>query len=460
MKKTFLKLTAGLLAVVMVFALVGCNNKGDVSDGGNTSSGGKKVLRFLSNVQDREHTEGLVEQMQLDKWLEQNPDFQFDYEFVPNANIQEKEAQYTATDNLPDVYKEWGGTVDFDQRVKRQMIVPIWDSPEQANEEGYDYPDGALTKWQISDGSDTGVYAGVVNFDFYIWYYNGEIFQKEGWTEPTTWAELIQLLDDISAKGYVPMSMSGKDAYQHAMLIEDIAQKVSGDKDIAANLIEGKKKFTQDADIRRTFELAKELVDHNLGGGTSWLAQDYAGARGLFVNGEIPLYYFGSWEFMMISDDQLTDSFKENVDFFLTPVPEGGKGNIGMLEGFYGCGFSVASKSAYKDDAVGLIKFYFQKENFAKDAWEMKVFVPAQNFSEFASDNDAKLQKKILEVMDSKTSTLLAGQMYQYSNNWMGVTSPLWLDFFAGTLSVDDILPELEQYAEQTMQDVEMSDAA
>ena len=162
----------------------------------------------------------------------------------------------------------------------------------------------------------------------------------------------------------------------------------------------------------------------------------------------------------MISDDQLTDSFKENVDFFLTPVPEGGKGNIGMLEGFYGCGFSVASKSAYKDDAVGLIKFYFQKENFAKDAWEMKVFVPAQNFSEFASDNDAKLQKKILEVMDSKTSTLLAGQMYQYSNNWMGVTSPLWLDFFAGTLSVDDILPELEQYAEQTMQDVEMSDAA
>ena len=90
----------------------------------------------------------------------------------------------------------------------------------------------------------------------------------------------------------------------------------------------------------------------------------------------------------------------------------------------------------------------------------MKVFVPAQNFSEFASENDALLQNKIIEVMESKTSTLLAGQMYQYSNTWMGVTSPLWLDFFAGAIGVDDILPQLEQYAEQTMQDVEMSDAA
>ena len=461
MKKTFLRIASGLLAVVMVFALVGCKKSDGGTNGGDggSTNNGKKVMRFLSNVQDREHTEGLVEQMQLDKWLEQNPDFEFDYEFVPNSDIGTKTAQYMATDNMPDVYKEWGGTKDFDNKIKKKMIVPIWDSPEQANEEGYDYPDGSLTKWQISDGSDTGVYAGVVNFDFFIWYYNGEIFAKEGWSEPTTWQDLINLLDDMTAKGYVPMSMSGKDQYQYAGLVEDILQKVSGNNTLSNDLIEGKESFTENADIRRTFELAKELIDHNLGGGSGWLAQDYAGARGLFVNGEIPLYYFGSWEYMMIADDQLSDSFKENVDFFLTPVPEGGKGNIGQLEGYYGCGFAVATKSQYKEDAIGLIKFYFQKENYCKDAWEMKVFIPAQNFSEFSSDSDARLQKKILQVMEEKTMTRPYGMTLRgYSQTWQSLVDPMFSDFFSGAMGVDDMLSSLQEATAQAQADVENMD--
>ncbi len=49
----------------------------------------------------------------------------------------------------------------------------------------------------------------------------------------------------------------------------------------------------------------------------------------------------------MIADDQLPQSFRDNVDFFLTPEVPGGKGARTMLEGYYGCGFSVASESKY-----------------------------------------------------------------------------------------------------------------
>ncbi len=221
---------------------------------------------------------------------EENPDFEFDYEFVPNANIGEKTSQYMATDNLPDVYKEWGGTVDFENKIKKGMLAPIWDSPEQANEEGYDYPDGSLTKWQLSDGTDTGVYAGVVNFDFFVWFYNGELFEKEGWSEPESWQDLIDLLDDMTAKGYVPMSMSGKDPYG-AYIIDELIMRVTGEIGVAEKIISGEGTFTDNADVRKAFEYAKELVDHNVNGGTDWLAQDYAGCRGLFVNGQIPMMY-------------------------------------------------------------------------------------------------------------------------------------------------------------------------
>ena len=462
MKKSFLRIAAGLLAIVMVFALVGCNKSESTGgDGGGKSSGGTKTMRFMSNIQDREHTEGLVEQMQLDKWLEQNPDFEFDYEFVPNSDYQTKLAQYQATDNLPDIFKEWGGSINFDQRIINKMQIPIWDSPEQANEEGYDYPDGILTKMQISDGSDPAVYATAVNFDFFMWFYNGQIFEKEGWTAPKTWDEFLALLDDMTAKGYVPGSFSGKDLYQGAALMEELLQKISGDNDLAKKIIEGNAPtFSENADARAAFEATKELIDHNVAGGTDWLAQDYAGARGLFVNGQIPLYYFGSWEYMMIADDQLPQEFRDSVDFFLTPLPDGAKGDMGMFQGYTGCGFAIATKSQYKDDALALLKFYFKKENFAKDAWEMKVFIPAQNFSEFQSDKDARLQKTILEVMENRTSVLGNGSKLRgYSNEWNTLTDPLVADFFAGAIGVDDMLTQYDGFAEQARADAEMANS-
>ena len=60
---------------------------------------------------------------------------------------------------------------------------------------------------------------------------------------------------------------------------------------------------------------------------------------------------------MMIADDQLPQSFRDNVDFFLTPLPEGAKGDMGMFQGYTGCGFAVASKSEYKDDALAPVSY-------------------------------------------------------------------------------------------------------
>ena len=130
------------------------------------------------------------------------------------------------------------------------------------------------------------------------------------------------------------------------------------------------------------------------------------------------------------------------------------------FQGYTGCGFAVASKSEYKDDALKLLKFYFKKENFAKDAWEMKVFIPAQNFSEFQSDKDARLQKTILEVMENRTSVLDNGSKLRgYSNEWNTLTDPMVADFFAGVTSVDDMLTAYDGFAESARADAEMANS-
>ncbi len=86
----------------------------------------------------------------------------------------------------------------------------------------------------------------------------------------------------------------------------------------------------------------------------------------------------------------------------------------------------------------------------------MKVFIPAQNFSEFSSDKDARLQNKIVEVMESKTSALPRGvKLRGYSNTWNSSTDPLWYDFYAGALTVDEILSQLDGYVAQAIADAE-----
>lgn len=447
MKKTLLRVVSVLLAAIMVFALVGCKkSEGDTGgDTGDGASSGKKTMRFLSNIQDRTRTEGLHEQMQLDKWLEKNPDYTLDYEFVPNANIQEKTSQYMATDNLPDVYKEWASTQEFVDRAKNGMLQVIWDSQEAANEEGYNFLDGALNKWTY----EGKVYGGAYNFDVFIWYYNGEMFEKEGWAPPESWEEFMSLIDTIKDKGYVPASFSGKDAYQSSAILQDIMTRVSGDNELGLKAITGETKWTENEDIRKSFEYASELIEHDISGGTSWLAQDYAGARGLFVNGEIPLYFFGSWEFMMITDDQLSETFREKVDFFMTPDIPGGKGSKTDLGAYFGGGLSAASKSNYPDAAKDLVKFVFLPENSAKDAWEMQLLIPAQNFDAYRNpETEHPIMTHLLEVINNGTSTMDKNILSGYNNDWTSQTNPMWLDYMSGQADIDTTLEGLQSVAD------------
>ena len=48
--------------------------------------------------------------------------------------------------------------------------------------------------------------------DAYGVYYNKDIFDKYGLTEPETWDELIEICDTLVANGVTPFALSGLDA--------------------------------------------------------------------------------------------------------------------------------------------------------------------------------------------------------------------------------------------------------
>lgn len=81
------------------------------------------------------------------------------------------------------------------------------------------------------------------------------------------------------------------------------------------------------------------------------------------------------------------------------------------------------------------------------------MFVPAQNFSEFSSDKDARLQKKIVEVMESRTGNQVTSAIAGYSTTWQSLVEPLYADFWSGNLEIDALLAELDVHSETTRED-------
>ena len=77
------------------------------------------------------------------------------------------------------------------------LTAPAWDSEGTVAD--------TLLPGTVSDGTQNGKFY-VVNIAFTVWgnWYNGALFQKEGWQPPTTWDEFFTLAPKIKAKGMAP----------------------------------------------------------------------------------------------------------------------------------------------------------------------------------------------------------------------------------------------------------------
>ncbi|HEX5542056.1 MAG TPA: N-acetylglucosamine/diacetylchitobiose ABC transporter substrate-binding protein [Micromonospora sp.] len=77
------------------------------------------------------------------------------------------------------------------------LTAPAWDSEGTVAD--------SLLPGTVSDGTFQGKFYKV-NIAFTVWgnWYNGALFQREGWQAPTTWDEFFALAPKIKAKGIAP----------------------------------------------------------------------------------------------------------------------------------------------------------------------------------------------------------------------------------------------------------------
>ena len=143
----------------------------------------------------------------IKKYKDQNPDIEFKVKVFKNEVYQSVIANAMVTDTLPDIFFIWGY-----QKLKDYVDAEVV----------FDLTDYIAKKNMIKDMAP-GVMDGftfhnkIYAMPLYGWnvslFCNRQVFQQNGLSYPSTFDELLKVINELKNKGVIPLAAGGKEAW-------------------------------------------------------------------------------------------------------------------------------------------------------------------------------------------------------------------------------------------------------
>lgn len=157
----------------------------------------------------------------------------------------------------------------------------------------------------------------------YGWWYDPAVFDKNGWTPPKTYAELLSLGEKMKAKGIAPLTYQGQyPYYMVAGMLIPWARSVGGAEAVnaAQNLEPGA--WKSEAFVKAASMIKELQTKGYLQQGAT--AMSHTESQQEMLNGKAAMIPCGTW-----LESEMKKSMKpgQRVAFFAPPVVEGGKGD-------------------------------------------------------------------------------------------------------------------------------------
>ncbi|MEK3901951.1 ABC transporter substrate-binding protein [Paenibacillus sp. FSL R7-0179] len=436
-------LVTALAAVSVLSACGGGNDKnnnaGSSTNGGTTGSTDKEVtLRLFSNLPDRKSGQGLAEQMVIDNYIKANPNVKIDIETLAEEPFKNKLKAYMASNEALDVTMVHGGA-ELNTLVQAGYVKEL--DPKEYEGDTYKFLPGVYKSFTFNDK----LYGLPRNSDYEVIYYNKKLFDDNGIKIPTTYAELLEAGKQFRAKGIEPMSMNGKDLWSFAAFFQDLVVRLTGDQNLMLDAVAKKKNFTGDENFTKAAELLAQARDTKLFQ-ESFMTADYGASQNLFTQGRAAMWYMGSWEAGMATNDKLPEDFRNNVNVLKFPVVEGGKGKDTDLLAWNGGGYSLVSSSKHPEEAKKFFDYMMSADQWAKIVWDTGAAVPAQKYE--LTGKESELQKQLTEVLTGATSTAGSIALDSGTPKFKDDAQNAFGKFFAGGSTPEQLLADLQKAAE------------
>lgn len=293
----------------------------------------------------------------------------------------------------PDVAQVNQGRSDMGALVEAGLLLPLDDylaqygwgnvfSTSVASRNSFT-PDGnTFGQGSLFGVSPTAEVVGV--------YYNKGIFKDNGWSVPTTFEDLEQLLADIKAAGLTPISFGSLDGW-NAIHEFSAIQHLLVSLDYINNLTYGVNNVSFDtAENRQAAEILSNWAK------AGYFSEGYAGigyddSNNLFKSGEGAMTITGSW-----FAPELMTGTEEEFGFFLLP---GFSGKATMAIGGVGVPFAIRKSTEHADLAAEYLNWMISPR--AAELWAEIGMLPAMSLPAESKVNTDNLFGETLFAWDT-----------------------------------------------------------
>jgi len=183
-------------------------------------------------------------------------------------------------------------------------------------------------------------------------FYNKEIFDELGLSEPTTWDEFTALNEAISAGGYTPLALGAKDSWMLPIFHEIVGAARYGGPEFRDGLLAGTTDFNDPdyvASIQIVNDMTKYMVDDVIG-------VSYADSQIQFTAGTAAQYPGGSFELGSFTDSGL------DLGVYLVPTPPNSVSTKPISAGWADGSFAVNKTTENEDAALDLMNWLASPE--------------------------------------------------------------------------------------------------
>ncbi|MDQ1294412.1 MAG: xylobiose transport system substrate-binding protein [Actinomycetota bacterium] len=276
---------------------------------------------------------------------------------IPADGYQDKVRTGMGSSNAPDVFFNWGGGSirDYVTSGKLLDLTPTFDSDSALK--------SAFLQSVLDAGKIDGKYYGVPmrGTQPVILFYNKDLFAQNNVEPPTSWEDMLKLVDLFKAKGVTPFSLAGANSWTELMWVEYLLDRFGG-VEVFDKIASGDSAAWGDPAMLKTAQAIKQLVDRGaFGKKFGSVSYTAGGASTLFAKGKTAMHLMGSWEYAT----QLTDDpefAKSKLGWATFPSVPGGKGDPTAIVGNPTNFWSINASTKNKDAAIEFVKTAMEDE--------------------------------------------------------------------------------------------------
>ena len=338
MKKRMAKLVALSMTALMAASLAACGGDSGNASSSETSGEDKSAKKEAGDDGSKEIVYWNIGTESPDKDVIAKAVDKFNSEtesgytvtVVPTQNDTYKEKLVVAMSSgeCPDMYSNWSGGPMYEY-IDSGFGQPI-DDLFNASEIKDKLMDAAVAQATYNDHVYAVPYQNVSLAGI---FYNKEMFEKYGLSEPKTLADLENICKTLKDNGITPFALANGSKWTGSMYFMSLAARYGGLEPFQ-KAVAGEGKFTDDCVIKAGEKIQEWVNAGYFPEGVNSLSEDDGQAKQLMYQESAGMLLCGSWYTGTFSSD--SEEFYQKIDWFPFPAIEGSDADASIQIGTVG----------------------------------------------------------------------------------------------------------------------------